>query len=436
MPLIVTSDHLRAGMRLARSVLGCEGQLLLSAGIILTEQMIVKLLRRGVEACFVYLPGETEINESEWQSLVPEHMERQLRGHMSQIVQNVVHNRSLHAKELESLQKCVSQVISIIFEDSTAVLFGLKNISSHDQYTYEHMIGVMTVALLLSRRGEEEGIFVLSYQDKINIGLGALFHDIGKLMLPSSLINKKGSLNSEEWALMKKHPYDGFKIVREFPCINPMARAIVLNHHQYWNGEGYGRVGLPGLYGEKIPLLVRLVSVADSYDALVSDRPYRRAFLPAEALKIIRKEAGIKFDPAIVPLLEKVIIPYPVGSILFLSDWTLSAVTSIVDGEPQVMILGPFRQEDEHKLGCVFPLKNQAAQIIIGAPSLEHLALKTAEILTSPKDFGTSAYRFLESIQKAFHDRKISLASLPSWEHIIKNGFIPSLLEHIPTGGD
>ncbi|WP_286934179.1 MULTISPECIES: HD-GYP domain-containing protein [Aminobacterium] len=436
MPLIVTSDHLKPGMRLAKSVWACEGQqLLLSKGVILNNQLITRLVRRGIEACFVYLPGENAVEDDFLCSVVPEHLERQVRVDVAHIVECVAQNRSLRNSLFQNLQESVSSIISVIFEDTTAFHYGLKNISKHDEYTYEHMIGVMTVSLLIAKEGEDTGLFSFSFQDKINLGLGALFHDIGKLMLPSSLLNKKGPLNEKEWELMSKHPYDGFKIVRQFPCMNPMARAIVLNHHQYWNGEGYGREAAGGLAGETIPLLVRIVSVADTYDALVSDRPYRRAFLPIEALKIVQNESGVKFDPSLVEFLPQIIDPYPIGSVLFLSDWTLAAVTSISLGEPQAMVLATFRKEDANKVGNVFPLQKHGAHIVIGAPSLDHLAEKSAEILASPSKNDSPLRHFLSSLCTAFVEKRADLNTVPCWESLIKKGFFPSLLESLRVQG-
>jgi putative nucleotidyltransferase with HDIG domain len=122
--------------------------------------------------------------------------------------------------------------------------------------------------------------------------VGALLHDVGKTEVPERVLNKPGPLDTEEWTEMREHTLKGDRIVAElgFPWdIRPLVRS----HHERWDGSGYP----DGLSGEDIPLPARILAVADVYDALTTDRPYRPAFRRADALRIMEQEAGRSLDP-------------------------------------------------------------------------------------------------------------------------------------------
>lgn len=128
-----------------------------------------------------------------------------------------------------------------------------------------------------------------------HLNLLAALHDIGKIAIPSAILDKAGRLTPEEWDTMKKHPEIGYRIALSTPELVPIAEAI-LAHHEAWNGSGYPL----GLAGEKIPLPARILAVADTFDVMVSGRPYRGAVTKQEALEEIQKCSGTQFDPEIV----------------------------------------------------------------------------------------------------------------------------------------
>jgi len=125
--------------------------------------------------------------------------------------------------------------------------------------------------------------------------MSGLLHDIGKIGVPEGILNKPGRLTDNERKAMQKHPTDGAQIIGRISQLTPIIPAI-LHHHEYFDGGGYP----DGLMGEQIPLPARVLGVADAYDAMVSDRPYRQGLSHDEALQVIRKGAGAQFDPAIV----------------------------------------------------------------------------------------------------------------------------------------
>jgi putative two-component system response regulator len=126
----------------------------------------------------------------------------------------------------------------------------------------------------------------------------APMHDVGKIGVPDSILEKAGPLTPDEWSIVKRHPVIGAGIIgRHNNELLEMARVVALTHHERWDGSGYPR----SLRGEAIPLVGRIVAIADSFDALTSTRPYKQAWPVEEAVALLRREAGRQFDPRLVP---------------------------------------------------------------------------------------------------------------------------------------
>jgi putative two-component system response regulator len=132
----------------------------------------------------------------------------------------------------------------------------------------------------------------------------APMHDIGKIGIPDSILLKKGKLNDEEWNIMRQHPSYGAEIIGDQSYkLMSMAREIALTHHEKWDGSGYPN----GLKGEEIPLPSRIVAIADVFDALTTERPYKKAWSVEDTVNLIDKESGSHFDPNLTPLLHEVL---------------------------------------------------------------------------------------------------------------------------------
>lgn len=136
----------------------------------------------------------------------------------------------------------------------------------------------------------------LGFPDIEGLRLGAYFHDLGKLALPDEILRKPAALSTGEWRVVKTHPEVGLEILKSLPFLPQAALHVVLYHHERWDGSGYPR----GLKGEEIPLEARIFAVVDVYDALLSERPYKRAWTPEEATKELRAQAGRSLDPKVV----------------------------------------------------------------------------------------------------------------------------------------
>ncbi|MDL2345056.1 diguanylate cyclase [Deinococcus sp. MIMF12] len=152
------------------------------------------------------------------------------------------------------------------------------------------------VVALAERMGRELG---LSGDQLSELRQGAYLHDIGKLAIPDAVLLKPGRLDPHEWALMQTHAEQGARIASGIPGLSPGALNVIRSHHERWDGQGYPE----GLSGEQIPLLARIFAVCDVYDALTSERPYKRAWSPQAALAEIRAQRGRHFDPQVVQAL-------------------------------------------------------------------------------------------------------------------------------------
>ena len=155
---------------------------------------------------------------------------------------------------------------------------------------------VRRVQYFATRLASELGV---TEQEQAGIRTAALLHDVGKLAVPEHILTKPGQLSAEEWRKVRSHPQIGAEIIAAIPFPFPVA-PLVLSHHERWDGTGYP----DGLAGALIPLSARLMAVADVYDALISARPYKKAFSHEEAMRLIDEGRGGHFDPEIVDALH------------------------------------------------------------------------------------------------------------------------------------
>ncbi len=170
-----------------------------------------------------------------------------------------------------------------------------ESIEEKDAYTQGHCERVADLACALARRAGVDDSVIFWFR------VGALLHDVGKIVISSEILNKSEQLTADEWDVMKLHPGAGADILREinFPYD---VNAIVRHHHENWDGSGYP----DSLAGERIPLWARIVCLADVYDALTSERSYKSALTPDAALEVMRRDVRRQFDPALFALFEDV----------------------------------------------------------------------------------------------------------------------------------
>jgi HD-GYP domain-containing protein (c-di-GMP phosphodiesterase class II) len=171
-----------------------------------------------------------------------------------------------------------------------------KTLELRDRETEGHSQRVLDLTTRMSKKlgvGDEE---------LVNIQRGAVLHDIGKMGVPDYILLKEGPLNDEEWEIMRKHPIFAYDMLSTIPFLKK-ASDVPYCHHEKWDGSGYPR----GLKGEEIPIGARIFALVDVWDALRSDRPYRKAWTDLDAREYIHKQAGLHFDPIVVKAFEEII---------------------------------------------------------------------------------------------------------------------------------
>jgi putative nucleotidyltransferase with HDIG domain len=159
-------------------------------------------------------------------------------------------------------------------------------VEMRDEYTGNHTQRVTMYSMMLAQRMD------LSQEQLHWIQIGTPLHDIGKIFIDDSILKKNGKLTNEEFDIMKTHTTMGAKMLAQVPDLGAVI-PIVRSHHERWDGRGYP----DGTHGESTPQLARIVAVADAYDAMTSDRPYRKAMPPEAAFAEIEKMKGKQFDP-------------------------------------------------------------------------------------------------------------------------------------------
>ncbi|MDP2924502.1 MAG: diguanylate cyclase [Candidatus Omnitrophota bacterium] len=199
--------------------------------------------------------------------------------------------------EIHGFKTKIEKLNALLTRDLLEMIYGFaRAIEAKDSYTGRH---VEYTALVAEKIAQE---LRLPHSEIENVKHAAVLHDLGKVGIDESILSKKGPLTVKEREIIKTHPWTAAEILRDIHALRGAIPAI-LYHHERYDGQGYPL----GLKGEEIPLSARIVALADVYQALVSDRPYRRAYSKKKAVEIIKKETGTHFDPKIAKIFLKVI---------------------------------------------------------------------------------------------------------------------------------
>ncbi|MYN26998.1 HD-GYP domain-containing protein [Duganella levis] len=268
-----------------------------------TEREIVEIVAKA--------PVQTRVS-------LGEEMQRavQIRHQASTLVRTVMQDARLgKAIELDQVQPVVQNITESILRNPGA-LVGLLRIKNKDDYTFLHSVSVCTllVAFCRSRNIPAD----VTHQ----AGLGGLLHDTGKALVPDAILNKPGPLTDEEFAIIKKHPEDGYKILKQTPEIGPIPLDITLHHHERRDGSGY-----PGKQAnDDISELAQMAAIVDVYDAITADRCYHKGMSAAAALRKIYEWSKFHFNPTYAQEFMRCVGIYPVGTMVLLESGRLGVV--------------------------------------------------------------------------------------------------------------
>ena len=216
-------------------------------------------------------------------------------------------------------KRAIQNIVELMMQDESTLL-GLTNLRCYDQYTHNHSVNVALLAMALGNRAGYPKV------DLADLGLAALFHDVGKCAIALDLLNKPGEFTQEDWAIMRSHPTEGvFTLVKSRGINNVPARmaSASFEHHMNYDYSGYPKLRVPW----RQSVASRIITIADCYDAMTSSRVYRREPIsPSNVLKFMFGKSGQSFDPVLLKLFVNCVGIIPIGSLVRLDSGPLAVV--------------------------------------------------------------------------------------------------------------
>ncbi len=219
------------------------------------------------------------------------------------------------AIKIEQARALVEDISDSVLRQPHA-LISLARLKTADEYTYMHSVAVCALMIALARQLNLD-------EDRVReAGFAGLLHDIGKVGIPMKVLNKPGKLTDGEFAIVKSHPEVGAKILIESYQVSPMVLDVCLHHHEKVDGTGYPH----GLKGDTISLYAKMGAVCDVYDAITSNRPYKKGWAPADSIRKMAEWSKGHFDEAVFQAFVKTVGIYPTGSLVRLESGRLAVV--------------------------------------------------------------------------------------------------------------
>ena len=228
--------------------------------------------------------------------------------------------RAMNAKDVDLL---VEEISTSIMRHPHA-LISLSRLKTSDEYTYMHSVAVCALMVALARQMN------LSEEQVRDAGVAGLMHDVGKMMISPTILNKPDRLTYDEYEAMKHHPQAGLKILQDCQQVTNAVRDVCLHHHEKVDGSGYPH----GLKGDEISLFAKMGAICDVYDAVTSDRPYKRGWDAAQSIREMASWKG-HFDEKIFQHFVKTVGIYPVGALVRLKSERLAVV--VEQGEKSLL---------------------------------------------------------------------------------------------------
>lgn len=317
---------LKPGMITGRNIYNPFGNLLLKADARITDTIISKLDSFGIPAIYVddsvYSIDEIEDVISEATRVKATIEIKKCFGASSQ--------RRPYAINTAGVMEVVDKIIDELFT-SKSLMVTLSDIRCLDEYTFGHSVNVCVLSVIT-------GIALNYDRTLINrLAIGALLHDVGKTMIPTSILNKPGALTEEEFDQIKNHSLYGYNILRNL-SISKLSALGVYQHHERYDGSGYPQ----GLKGKEIHPFGAIIGIVDMFDAITADRVYRKGRPTHEAYELLAASGDYFFEHSIVKAFLSHVAAYPTGTFVLLSDNSIGVVTNTRPGlalYPEVKLL-------------------------------------------------------------------------------------------------
>ena len=340
----ISITNCEAGMILGKAILFKGATILLEAGTELTVSYINRLIKLGISDIYI----EDDISKDiVIRDVVGEKTRLEAIKFMKNTMNTYCSEDILYSSEVMAVvNKIIDDILSL--DD---IIVNLIDIKTCDNYTFLHSVNVCVLSIITGAKLE------LSYDELKELGVGALLHDIGKVLIPSQILQKKSALNDEEYEIIKQHSVMGYNILKTMPQISEVSAMVALCHHERFDGKGY----VSGLHKEEIHIYSRIVAIADIFDALTSDRIYRKKISTNQAIDYLTVIAAPSFDSSVLYCFTKIIPPFPVGTGVILNTGEKGIVIKInanLPSRPVVRIV--FNADDSRKI--IFNEINLATQ--------------------------------------------------------------------------
>lgn len=304
-------EHLKPGMIIARTVVGVDGLALLTKNTRLTEMYIARLKKLGLGSIYI----KDAMNDVEVPEIISEQVRLSLTNTLNQSIKELTLGKTI---DMRPLKKSVNLLLDNIITKRDA-LIQLEEIRTYDDYVFLHSINVAVFAIMT---GQTMGYTESQLSE---LGLGALLHDIGMISVDPAVLYKVGPLTPQENNQIRAHAQIGFNMLRAYREVSTKTMHVAYQHHERIDGQGYPR----GLEGSQILDFARIVSIVDTFDALISDRPHRRGCTTTDALTVIRKLGGTCFDPETVEAFASNVALYPMNSLVRLNSGYIAVVEAV-----------------------------------------------------------------------------------------------------------
>lgn len=308
----VPASCLREGMILGDNLYNNSGELMLSCGVTLNGDYLRSIQRLRYNGIYIDDDLSRDIPVL---NLISETVKAQTVKGIKEIFIHADHGRVPKKKSIENAKKHIESIVDQIFQQKN-LMVNIIDMKVFDDYTYYHSVNVAVLSIVI---GVALG---MEKEELCNLGFAGLLHDIGKVFVSKEVLNKPGKLSTIEFEEMKKHSLLGYEHIKHGYGLATATSMGILDHHEKYEGGGYPN----DVKGDRISIFGRIIAVADVYDALTSDRPYRKALLPAEAMEYVMASNNTLFDPMVVEVFARKIAPYAIGTCVKLSNGTTGIV--------------------------------------------------------------------------------------------------------------
>jgi putative nucleotidyltransferase with HDIG domain len=322
----IPTMELEEGMTIAEKVIDSHGAVLVSTGTILYDGLIDRLNRLGIDKVAIFRDNKKITISSAGDKINNEVEYVEQKKKMKNIF-SVIQKRN-HIKS-EQIKEIVENAMKL--DSNQDIMNLLTHIHEKDEYTYNHSVNVGLMAMLFGRWLD------LDPDEVKKLAYAGFLHDVGKAKVSDEILNKDSSLTNEEYKQMKKHSIYGYKLVRESMYISDNVAQAVLLHHERKDGTGYPL----GIEGNKIPFFARIIGIVDTFDAMTSDRVYRKHQVPFEVIKKLSRDSLHVFDIVLLNIFTKNITNYYQGEKVRLNNGEIGELVYIkadMPTEPVVKI--------------------------------------------------------------------------------------------------